>query len=280
MTAKAKISKAFTRVALAVALAVGATFGALAQVAPMPPTKPKVTATGIARPTSMMWVGNSFFYYNNSMHNHVSSLLRAAGAGPGFRQSSVTIGGSGFGWHDMESLFRPNGIGSYSFVGDNEVRFNKLDKLFDLVLMMDCSQCPIHPQLSGIFTEYSKKYSDIARSKGAIPVFFMSWAYADKPEMTLQLAEAYIKAANDNNAMVIPAGLAFARSIAKKPEVNLYVGDKRHPTLAGTYLAAATVYASLFKASPVGLRYTAGLPPEVAAHLQTTAWETVQAFYQ
>ncbi len=226
-----------------------------------------------------MWVGNSFFYYNNSMHGHVAALLRAANGGAAFRQASVTIGGSGFGWHDMDSLFRPNAISSYSFVGDNEIRFNTFDRLFDLVLMMDCSQCPIHPKLGAVFTEYAKKYSDIARKNGAKPVFFMSWAYADKPEMTLQLAEAYIQAANDNDAYVVPVGLAFARSIAKRPDINLYVEDKRHPTLAGTYLGAATVYAALFKKSPVGLRYNAGLPDEVARHLQEVAQETVTAFY-
>lgn len=241
--------------------------------------KPKLSSSGVENPASMMWVGNSFFYYNNSMHGHVLRLLHAAQPKYPFRQSSVTIGGSGFGWHDMDSLFRPNAIGSYSFVGDNEVRFNKIDRLFDLVLMMDCSQCPVHPQLSGIFTEYAKKYSDIIRKNGAKPVFFMSWAYADKPEMTDQLAQAYIKAANDNDALVIPAGLAFARSIAKRPDINLYVGDKRHPTLAGTYLAAATVYAALFKASPVGLKYHAALPPEIATYLQGIADETVKAFY-
>jgi hypothetical protein len=60
------------------------------------------------------------------------------------------------------------------------------------------------------------------RAKGAKPVFFMSWAYADKPEMTAQLAEAYTVAGNANNGLVIPAGLAFARAISKQHELNLY----------------------------------------------------------
>ena len=54
--------------------------------------------------------------------------------------------------------------------------------------------------------------------------------------------------------------------------------DKRHPTVAGTYLAAATVYASLFKKSPVGLSEMAGLEPGTARYLQTVAWETVQNY--
>ncbi|MGA8391624.1 MAG: hypothetical protein WB775_05755, partial [Burkholderiaceae bacterium] len=75
-----------------------------------------------------------------------------------------------------------------------------------------------------------------------------------------------------------PAGLAFAKSVALKPNLDLYVADKRHPSLAGTYLAACTVYASLFGKSPVGNAYTAGLPADVAAHLQQVAWETSQEY--
>lgn len=176
--------------------------------------------------------------------------------------------------------FAPNAISRYSFVADNKVVFNKLDKLFDAAIMMDCSQCPLHPQLKGIFTEYTKKHSDTVRKFGAKPVFFMSWAYQDAPEMTAQLAEAYTKAANDNGALVIPAGLAFARSIAQKPEINLYMPDLRHPTLAGTYLGACTSYAALYKRSPVGNTYTAGLDAATAAHLQKVAWETVQDYFK
>ena len=66
-------------------------------------------------------------------------------SGPAAGGTSVTISGSGMDWHDMESYFRPNGIGRYSFVGDNEIVFNKPGRQFDGVIMMDCSQCPIHP---------------------------------------------------------------------------------------------------------------------------------------
>jgi hypothetical protein len=110
-------------------------------------------------------------------------------------------------------------------------------------------------------------------------VFFMSWAYADRPEMTAQLAEAYTVAGNDNDAFVIPAGLAFARSVAQRPQLNLYARDKRHPSLEGTYLAAATVYAALYQQTPVGNAYTAGIDADTALFLQTVAWETVQDYY-
>jgi hypothetical protein len=245
-------------------------------------TKPAVTSLGPDFPKSEIFIGNSFFYYNNGMPGHLRLLEKAADPdhNKDYRATIVTIGGSGLDWHDVESYFRPNAIGSYSFDDDNNVVFNKLDKLFDVAVMMDCSQCPIHPRLEAAFTEFAKKDSDIVRAHGARPVFFMSWAYADKPEMIAELAEAYTVAGNANNALVIPAGLAFARARHAQPELNLYAADKRHPSLAGTYLAACTTFAALTGRSPVGNAYLAAIDEPTARFLQTVAWETVQDYYQ
>jgi hypothetical protein len=268
----------FTRVFVALAAAgviAAAPMAAQAQI------KPAVTSLGPNFPKSEIFVGNSFFYYNNGMPGHLSQLEKAAD--PDHRQdyhaTMVTIGGSGLDWHDVESYFRPNAIGSYTFDDHNNIVFDKPGKLFDVAVMMDCSQCPIHPRLKAAFTEFAKKDSDIVRAHGARPVFFMSWAYADKPEMTAQLAEAYTIAGNDNNALVIPAGLAFARALSKQPELNLYVADNRHPALAGTYLAACTAFAALTGRSPVGNPYLAGIDEPTARLLQNVAWETVQDYY-
>jgi hypothetical protein len=78
---------------------------------------------------------------------------------------------------------------------------------------------------------------------------------------------------------VIPAGLAFARAHRQRPELVLHASDRRHPSLAGTYLAACTVYAALFKKSPEGLKYTAGLDAGTATFLQTVAWETTREYF-
>jgi hypothetical protein len=241
-------------------------------------THPKVTDIG-ERPASILWVGNSFFYFNNSMHDHLRDLIREMPGDKPVRSTSSTISGSGLDWHDLDSLLRPNGLGRYTFQPDNSVKINPPGKQYDTVIMMDCSQCPIHPQLQQSFVDTVKKDADILRKYGARGVLFMSWAYKDKPEMTQQLAEAYTKAANDNGMAVIPAGLAFAKAVSRKPDLELYQADKRHPTLAGTYLATCAVYATLMRKSPVGAKYTAGLPPETAALLQQAAWDAVQDYY-
>jgi hypothetical protein len=242
-------------------------------------TRPTRTDAGPEPIRSILWVGNSFFYYNNSMHGHYNELARAAEPDGKHRGVSVTISGSGLDWHDMASLLRADGIGKYSFAPGNKIVFNKPGKQFDAVIMMDCSQCPIHPQLSSAFHATVKKDAEIIAKYGARPVLFMSWAYKDAPEMTAQLAEQYTRAGNANDALVIPAGLAFAKAIARRPALELYQPDLRHPTLAGTYLAACTSYAALEKKSPVGNKYNAGLDPELAAFLQGVAAETVREYY-
>jgi hypothetical protein len=65
------------------------------------------------------------------------------------------------------------------------------------------------------------------------------------------------------------------RALAERPELHLIGDDQIHATWEGAYLAAATVYATLFDRSPEGLPYHFGVTPEDAAFLQRIAWETV-----
>ncbi len=247
-------------------------FPALAQQAPRP------AVTRVEAPSSAIFIGNSFFYYNNGITNHLTGFLRGGEPVGPFRSTLVGIGGSNMQWHDVASYFRPDAVASYGFDARNNIVFRPPGRLFDLAILMDCSLCPVHPQLSPVFEDYARRHSATVRANGAEPVFFMSWAYKDKPEMMAGLSAAYTAVGNANNALVIPAGLAFERSIAQRPGLDLYVSDLRHPSLAGTYLAAATTYAAVFGRSPVGNRYDAGLDADTAAHLQRVAWETVREY--
>lgn len=76
----------------------------------------------------------------------------------------------------------------------------------------------------------------------------------------------YLKEVNEQfsqalgGVKVIDAGYAFENCIAKEwtSKVNLYDNDQRHPSLEGTYLVAATVFATLYNQSPVNIGYTGG----------------------
>jgi hypothetical protein len=229
-------------------------------------------------PNSILFIGNSFFYYNNGINDALIKLIRATEPDTGIRITLVAISGAGADWHDVASYFRPRAIGSYSFDANNNLVFSDRARLFDVAILMDCSQSPIHPRLKASFHASMASHCATIREHGAGPVLFMTWAYKDRPEMTGELAAAYTRAGNENGALVIPAGLAFARAADRYPDVELYQEDKRHPSAAGTYLAACTTYATLFGRSPVRIAYYAGLGSRVAGLLQSSAWQAAQQY--
>jgi hypothetical protein len=107
----------------------------------------------------------------------------------------------------------------------------------------------------------------------------MTWAYAGKPEMLEALSSAFTVLGNEHGLLVIPVGLAFQRAIDQVPGVRLHQPDTIHPSLAGTYLAAAVFYSALFGESPEPLEHDTELDPSLARQLRRIAWDTTQAYY-
>ena len=69
------------------------------------------------------------------------------------------------------------------------------------------------------------------------------------------IEEIYTKVGKENNVIVIPVGLAFDIAYQEFPDIKLHQDDGTHPNLKGTYLAACTVFASIYGISPIGLKY-------------------------
>ena len=226
-------------------------------------------------PDKVLFVGNSFTYYNNGLHMHYGNLLRAAGLHRSGQSKlrMLTFSGSGL-WEHAAGL-------QSAVVNDP----------WQAVVMHDYSNGPLKRWQR--FVEASDELSRIAREHDVEPILMMTWAYADDPEMTQGLATAYTKRGAELGARVIPIGLAFA-AVTQNTSVDLYSPDLlgydngkpvyqqtvKHPSLAGTYLAACTVFAVLTGQSPVGLRYTAGLDEKIASALQRAADQTVTRYQQ
>ena len=224
-------------------------------------------------PEKILFLGNSFTYYNDGLHKHYGNLLRAADLYRADRNKlrMLTYSGSGLWEHSA---------GLHSALTNDR---------WDAVVMHDYSNGPITEW--DRFVSASDALGGIARAQGTAPMLMMTWAYVGQPEMTLELAEAYTKRGKDLGAKVIPVGLAFAAA-RQRLGIDLYSPDLlrfdsgqavyeqtiKHPSVAGTYLAACTVYAALTGRTPEGLIYTAGLDLEVARDLQRVAFLTVQSY--
>jgi len=225
-----------------------------------------------------MLIGNSFFYYNNSLHNHLGDLYDADPDLDTPRRRSITINGSSLSWHDVESYLSNKEIGSFRIDSDTNTYEPYEEKDIDVVIMMDCSLCPINDERKDSFYKYVKKHSETIRSKGIEPILFMSWPYKNKPEMQQQLEKEFFKASKLNNLRMVPAGQAFLFVNKNFSNINLYTEDLRHPSKEGTYLAALMVFTTLSKKSPVGNSYSMDLDPKVARTLQQVAWDIHKKF--
>ena len=230
--------------------------------------------------SSIMLIGNSFFYYNNSLHNHLGDLYDADPDLDTPRRRSITINGSSLSWHDVESYLSNEEIGSFKIDSDTNTYEPYEEKDIDVVIMMDCSLCPINDERKDSFYKYVKKLSETIRSKGIEPILFMTWPYKNKPEMQQKLEIEFVKASKINNLRMIPAGQAFLYINQNFPNINLYTEDLRHPSKEGTYLAALMIFSSLSNKSPVGNNYIMDLDPEVARILQKAAWITYKDFQE
>ena len=81
--------------------------------------------------------------------------------------------------------------------------------------------------------------------------------------------------ADSVDGAVAPVGSAWKSIRDSFPSINLYAGDGSHPSYEGSYLAACTFYASVFRKSPVGAPFIGGLDPVTAERLQIAAATTV-----
>lgn len=236
---------------------------------------PTVRAPQVDSPKRVLFVGNSYMYYGDSLHNHVRRMVDAGGITPldTLKYKSSTIGGSALEHHPVDWLTTPGRIG--------------VKEPFELVIMQGGSGEPLSAKRAAKFREVLAENNKLITARGGKVALYMTHAYTAthkqyKPE-NIRLTEAmYVEAGNEIGALVIPVGLAFEEAYRRHPELVLHKSDATHPSLIGTYLAASTVYAAVYGKSPVGNPYDYGgaVDSATAKKLQQVAQDTVESFYR
>ncbi|NNN43994.1 MULTISPECIES: DUF4886 domain-containing protein [Vibrio] len=210
--------------------------------------------------------GNSYTHYNNNLNTRLRDLTRSLlpNNAKGYSYRGITISSGRLGWHEQN------------------LRFQNTLKQWDVVIFQGNSMEPITKKASSreYFEQSAKTMAKIAHDAGSKVVYFMTWAQESHPEQTHALAKAYQDIAKKTGGYVAPVGLAFEQSMKRHPEIVLYHSDGKHPSLAGTYLAACVFFATLYNQSPVGgaAPTDTDMPTETAQKLQTVAWDVVQDY--
>ena len=155
---------------------------------------------------------------------------------------------------------------------------------WDFVVLQGQSQEPSFPytQVNEMTLPYAVELADsiYANRYCSQAMYFMTWgrengdpqwdSIATFHGMNARLRNAYLRITDSAQACVSPVGSAWKYVRDNYPAIQLY-SDGSHPSLAGSYLAACTFYASLFRKSPVGATYLAGLDAATAGIMQEAA---------
>ena len=236
---------------------------------------PSVKALTNASPTHVLFVGNSYLYYGDSLHNHVRRMVIAAGinTAKGLKYKSAMISGSALHDHNIDS-----------YILNDKLR---VKKPFDVVILQEGSALGWSKKRPGVFKNTATEFAAKIAAAGGETALYMTHAYVAPhkrfdPAMTATLAKHYTEVGNAVDALVIPVGLAFEEAYRQRPDLQLHkTFDGSHPNLMGTYLAAATVFASLYGQSPVGnpYDYYGQIDKGMAMFLQEVAQKTVTEYY-
>lgn len=223
-------------------------------------------------PQRILFVGNSYYYYNNSLHNHVRGFVEAGSARQDrkVQYKSATIGGATLDHHPIEWLTEPGRIG--------------VREPFEIVVLAGNSADALRESSRQKFVETVRRFDPVIRARGGRTALYMTPAYVPPHRQVAadnlsRIADMYTSLAREIGAVLIPVGLAFEASYQRRPDLRLHDEfDGSHPSLAGTYLAAAVVYAALYGANPVGnaYNYHGKVTPDVALHLQQVAHQVVK----
>lgn len=225
----------------------------------------------------VVFIGNSYTYFND-----LPKLLQEVADG---------VPGSGKRYVDYKQ-FTPPDCSLKRHVQNKElIQSLKQDK-WDYVVIQEQSEAP-SVRTADVAKEtypYAEQLCKYARegNPDAHIIFYMTWGHKDGTStpvdgypipnsyegMQLRLMTSYLEMAYDNNAWCAPVGMAWQEVRNQRPNLQLYMADRSHPSKAGSYLAANVIYTTILQRGYQS-QFNSTLDPELAEYLQQIAQRTV-----
>lgn len=160
---------------------------------------------------------------------------------------------------------------------------------WDFVVLQEQSQRPSFPdsQVESDVFPFAKKLDSLVNLHNPCgeTIFYMTWGRKNGDAgncafwppvctytgMDSLLYLRYMQMAQDNSALVSPVGKLWNYLRENHPEIELYSSDESHPSLAGSYAAACSFYATINKKSPNLISNDYGLNANEAALIRNAA---------
>lgn len=255
-------------------------FAALVLPVTLPAQQPVAPTAAVAAahaPLRILWIGNSYSFYND-LPRTLTLMATAAGEARVPAITAALVPGEFLRGH----------------VRRGEV-LKALEQRWDYVILQDNSMGPI--TAPDTLLKYGTQLGERAARAGAKVLLYVTWPRQATPNTAGVLLDAYGRLAARIGATLVPVGPAWMAMREESPASTLYLEDGSHPTPVGSYIAAAVFYRVLYDKPVMGAlpytfrttdnRYQNGvapitapvfvLPPAEAAAAQRSAERAVQA---
>lgn len=197
---------------------------------------------------SVLFLGNSLTYTNN-LPGMVEQLAPTVGG------EDIHVGMLAFPNASLEDLWL-----------SGEARVAVASGDWDLVVMQ---QGPSSlPENQAHLATWVARFAEEARAAGTEPAVLMVWPDKDATDARFQaVIDGYANAAESASSTLFPAGAAWFDLRSRNSPIDPYGPDRFHPSVEGTYVAAAIVAAHLRGRSAVGLPSSFTLSSGAVIHL-------------
>ena len=158
----------------------------------------------------ILFIGNSYLYYNDSLHNHVKRLLEEKYPNITPEIKSATIGGSRLSDHAFPHLIN--------------YKNHRLDQPFNYLIMQGGSYEVINQENQNHFWQTVKKNAELARANNIETALYMTHAYLPvderyEPNLIDKIKATYYHAAELSNSKVMPVGIAYELAYEEDPKI-------------------------------------------------------------
>jgi hypothetical protein len=130
------------------------------------------------------------------------------------------------------------------------------------------------PESRTLLIEAVRRFAPLIAAAGARAVLYEVWPMSARRADASAARRSYIAAANAIDGVVAPAGTAWSIALASPAPPALYAADGLHASMAGSVLAALTLYARIVERDPlqdVGPLPGLGADTVLARRLRTAA---------
>jgi hypothetical protein len=126
--------------------------------------------------------------------------------------------------------------------------------------------------------QWTAVFDTLVRESGGRSALYMVWPELSRSESFDRVRDSYALAARDVSGWFLPVGETWRAAWRDDPSLPLYAADDFHPTVAGSYAAALTIFAGLSGRSPLDLPAPAGVDPRTAERLRRAAAEALETY--